>query len=101
MTLDNQRQDTEGKVSQTAEPEYQGERLIETPMKNIIERTSNISRDGGGTSDGGGSETALYPINMLDKPNTPSDGLRAAHIRKVKSPEKLKQQVYSHYEESN
>ena len=42
--------------------------MVETPMKNIIERASNISRDGGATSDGGGSDTALLPKNILDKP---------------------------------
>ena len=78
MNLDIQHYDTEDKASLTAEPENQGERLVETPMKNIIERNSNISRDGGGTSDGGGSDTALYPINMTDKPQTPSDGATRA-----------------------
>lgn len=65
--------------------------MVETPLKNIIERASNISRDGGATSDGGGSDTALLPKNILDKPQTPSDGLRAAKIKKIKSPEKTKQ----------
>ena len=63
----------------TAEPEHQGERLVESSQK-VVERNSNRSpcnsRDGGATSDGGGSDTALYPINMQDQPkSTPSEGI--------------------------
>lgn len=59
------RQETE-KISQTANPELQGERLIEDDRQQIIERASNLSasRDGGNSSDGAGLEQALYPINI-------------------------------------
>ena len=80
MTFDGQLLEDPEKVSLAVGPENTDERLKEESSVQIISRHSNVSaicsRDGGRleTSDGAASDNALYPVGMLDQPQTPPKG---------------------------